>query len=136
MEVLVTLAVIGILASIAVPALQSMLATGDLNAAQENFIQILNKGRSLAMARSTIATVTITGNVATLTLADGSSSAVTVTASNRVAINEAATYTFNPVGSASVNSVSGATILSTPAEPQIAPRTITVSTTGVVNVSR
>lgn len=136
MEVLVTLAVIGILASIAVPSLQNMLATGDLNAAQENFIQILNKGRGLAMARSTIATVTIAGNVATLTLADGSAAAVTVTASNRVAINEAATYTFNPVGSASVSSVSGATILSTPAEPQIAPRTITVSTTGVVNVSR
>ena len=135
-ELMVTLAVVAILATIAVPGFGSMLATSDLNAAQENFIQILNKGRGMAMARSTISTVSISGNIATLTLADGSASAVTATASNRVAINEAATYTFNPVGTATISSVTDATVLSAPGFAEIAPRTITVSATGVVNVSR
>jgi len=135
-ELMVTVSVVGILATIAIPSFLGMLANSDLNAAQENFIQILNKGRGLAMARSTISTVSISGNVATLTLADNSASAVTATASNRVAINEAATYTFNPVGTATVSSVSGSTVLSAPGFAEIAPRTITVSTTGVVNVSR
>ena len=135
-ELMVTIAVIAILATIAVPGLQSTLATSDLNAAQENFIQILNKGRGMAMARSTIATVSISGSTATLTVADGSASAVSVTASNRVMINEAATYTFNPFGPAAISSVTGATVLSAPGFASIAPRTITVSPTGVVNVSR
>lgn len=133
---MVTLAVVAILATIAVPGFQSMLATSDLNAAQENFIQILNKGRGLAMARSTIATVSISGNVATLTLADGSAPAVTATASNRVAINAGATYTFNPVGTATLSPAGTTTVLSATGFTSIAPRTITVSTTGVVNVSR
>lgn len=135
-ELMVTLAVVAILATIAVPGFQSMLATSDLNAAQENFIQILNKGRGMAMARSTIATVSISGNVATLTLADNSASAVTATASNRVSINAAATYTFNPVGTAAISSVAASSVLSAPGFTEIAPRTITVSPTGAVNVSR
>jgi type IV fimbrial biogenesis protein FimT len=135
-ELMVTLAVVAILATIAVPGFQSMLATSDLNAAQENFIQILNKGRGMAMARSTIATVSISGNVATLTLADSSASAVTATASNRVSINAAATYTFNPVGTAAISSVAASSVLSAPGFTEIAPRTITVSPTGAVNVSR
>jgi len=135
-ELMVTLAVVAILATIAVPGFGSMLATSDLNAAQENIIQTLNKGRGMAMARSTISTVSISGNVTTLSLADSSSSPVITTASSRVAINEAATYIFNPVGTATVSSVSGATVLSAPDFAEIAPRTITVSATGVVNVSR
>lgn len=135
-ELMVTLAVVAILATIAVPGFASILATSDLNAAQENFIQILNKGRGLAMARSTIATVSISGNVATLTLADNSASAVTVTASNRVSINAAATYTFNPVGTAAISSVATSSVLSAPGFTEIAPRTITVSPAGAVNVSR
>jgi len=136
MELMVVVAVISILATVAIPGFSSILATSDLNVAQENLIQMLNKGRGMAMARSTISTVSIAGNVATLTLADSSAPAVTTTASNRVAINEAATYTFNPVGTATVNSVSGSTVLSASGFANIAPRTITVSSTGVVNVSR
>lgn len=138
-ELMVTLAVVAILAAIAVSGFQSMLATSDLNAAQENFIQILNKGRGLAMARSTIAIVSInaTAKSATLTLADGSAiSAVPATASNRVAVNADATYTFNPVGTATLNPAGITTVLSAPGFAEIAPRTITVSATGVVNVSR
>lgn len=135
-ELLVTLTVVAILATIAVPSFGSILATSDLNAAQEDFIQILNKARATAMARSTISTVSIAGNVATLTLADSSASPVAATASNRVAINEAAIYSFNPVGTATVSSASGSTVLSTPGFAGIAPRTITVSATGIVNVSR
>ena len=135
-ELLVTLVVVAILAAVSVPGFASILAASDLNAAQEDFIQILNKARIMAMTRSTISTVSIAGNVATMTLADSSASPVTVTASNRVAINEAATYIFDPVGVATVNSVSGSTVLSASGFAGIAPRTITVSATGVVNVSR
>lgn len=135
-ELMVTLAVVAILAMIAVPGFGRVLATSDLNAAQENFAQILRKGRGMAMARSTIATVSVSGNSATLTMADGSSAAYTVIASKRVAINEAATYTFNPVGTATVSSVSGATVLSVPGYAEIAARTITVTATGQVNVAR
>lgn len=135
-ELVVTLVVVAILATIAVPGFARILATSDLNDAQENFVQVLRKGRGMAMARSTIATVSVSGNSATLTVADGSFSAYTVTASNRVAINEPATYTFNPVGTATISSVSGATVLSTPSIAGIPARTITVSTTGMVNVSR
>ncbi|MBI5658214.1 MAG: prepilin-type N-terminal cleavage/methylation domain-containing protein [Nitrosomonadales bacterium] len=135
-ELMVTVSVVAVLTIIAIPAFRGMLANSSLNAAQEDFIQILNKGRGMAMARSTISTVSISGNVATLTLADGSASAVTATAGNRVAINEAATYIFDPVGTATVNSASGATILRAPGFSEIPPRTITVSAMGVVNVSR
>lgn len=137
-ELMVTLAVVAILATIAVPSLQSILATSDLNAAQENFIQILNKGRGMAMARSTIATVSInaTAKSATLVLADGSSPAYTVTASSRITVNADATYTFNPVGTATLSPAGITTVLSAPGFAGIAPRTITVSATGVVNVSR
>lgn len=138
-ELMVTLAVVAILATIAIPSLQSTLATSDLNAAQENFIQILNKGHGMAMARSTIATVSISSAAksATLTLADGSlSPAYTVTASNRITVNADATYTFNPVGTATLSPAGITTVLSAPGFAGIPARTITVSATGVVNVSR
>jgi prepilin-type N-terminal cleavage/methylation domain-containing protein len=137
-ELMVTLAVIAILATIAVPNLQSVLATSNLNAAQEDFIQILNKGRGMAMARSTIATVNISSAAksATLTLADGSFSAYTVTASNRITVSADATYTFNPVGTATLSPAGITTVLSAAGYTGIPARTISVSATGVVNVSR
>lgn len=135
-ELMVALAVVAILATIAVPGMASILATSDLNAAQENFVQTLKKAHGLAMSRSTFATVEVSGSSATLTLADDSSYRYAVTASNRVAINGNATYIFNPAGTATASSVSGATVLSTPGVAGIQARTITVSTTGQINVAR
>lgn len=135
-ELLVTLAVAAILATIAVPGFQSMLATSDLNAAQESFVQILKEGRAMAISRSTIATVTIAGKVATLTLADGSSPATSVTASNRVGVNADATYTFDPSGIATRVSVPSSIVLNVPSITGISARTITVTTTGQINVTR
>ena len=131
-ELLVTLAVAVILAVIAVPGFQNMLATSDLNAAQESFVQILKEGRAMAISRSTIATVTITGNVATLTLADGSTPSTSITASSRVGVNADATYSFDPAGIATASS----TILNVPNMTGISARTITVTTTGQINVTR
>lgn len=135
-ELMVTLVVAAVLASIAIPNLSSMLATSDLNAAQENFIQILKKGRGMAMARATIATVSINAATkkATLQLAnDPPSVSYIITASNRIAVNADATYTFSPVGTASLSPAGTATVLSATG---LSARTITVSATGQVNVIR
>lgn len=137
-ELMVTLVVAAVLASIAIPNLSSMLATSDLNAAQENFVHALKKAHGMAMARSTFCVVSVSagGHYAILTLADGSAPAEVIRTSNRVAINGDATYTFNPAGTATASSVSGTTILSAPGVAGIPARTITVSTTGQVNVAR
>lgn len=131
-ELLVTLAVVAILTTIAVPNFQSILATSDLNAAQQSFVQILKEGRAMAISHSTFATVAIVGNVATLTLADGSSPSTSVTASNRVGVNANATYIFDPSGIATASS----SILNVPGNTGISARTITVTTTGQINVTR
>lgn len=137
-ELIVTLTVVAILASIAIPSMGNILATSDLNEAQEDFVQILKKGRGMAMARATIATVSVNaaGKSATLTVADGSSSAYTVTATSRITVNADATYTFYPVGTAILNPANITTVLSATGYAAIPVRTISVSTTGQVNVSR
>ena len=135
-ELMVTLVIVIILASVAIPALQSILATRALNTTQENFAQALSKAGKLARARSTIAVVDISGNVATLTLADNSSPATTYTASNSVAIANAETYTFFPAGNVSILNASSEVLLSSVSYSSLPSRSITVSETGVVNVSR
>lgn len=134
-ELMVTLSVIAILALVVVPGLQSILATSDLNAAQENIVQILKKGHGMAMSRSTFATVVVSGSSATLTMADGSDAGLPVVASNRVSLGTAATYVFSPNGTATATPNTG-TVLTVPSNTSIAARTITVTTTGQINVSR
>mgnify|MGYP001312388025 FL=1 len=136
-ELTVVLLVVAILATIAVPSFRSLLVTNQLNVAQEDFVQILNKARGLAMARSTIATVSINGNTATLTLADSSLTS-TATASSQLSLNGNVDYVFSPTGLATITSGLGltSTVLSAPGIAEIPPRTIYVSATGVVHVSR
>ena len=136
-ELLVVLSVVAILATIAVPNFKSLLVTNELNVAQENFVQILNKARNLAMGRSTFATVSIVGNVATLTLADGSTTS-TVTVGDQLSLNGNIDYVFNPTGLATITGDLSltSTVLSAPGISGITPRTISVSATGVVHVSR
>lgn len=131
-ELIVVISVAAILATIAIPGFQSILAINDLNAAQENFVQLLKKGRGLAMSGGTIATITINGRTATLSVADNSSPSTTVTASTRVTVDANATYTFNPTGTAT----SGATVLSAANNLGIPSRTLTVTATGQINVTR
>lgn len=136
-ELMVTLAVVAILATIALPSIGNILATSELNAAQEEFVQILKKARGLAMSQSTIATVVVTASTktATLTLADSSIAAYSVTAPSYVSLNVNAVYTFSPVGTATISPALTTTILSTPNYTGIGARTISVTSTGVVNVS-
>lgn len=133
-ELLVVLTIVGILASIAIPGLGSILATNDLNTAQENVIGMLRKARGLAVSRSTIATVTLdaASKTAVLALSDGSGVVETVILRASVGIGEDAAYIFNPAGTATADTI----VLSALAYPGIAARNITVTATGQVNASR
>lgn len=133
-ELLVVLTIVAILASIAIPGLGSILATNDLNTAQEDVIGMLRKARGLAVSRSTLATVTLTAasKTAVLTLADVSSAAETVILRTSVSIGADAAYIFNPAGTATTGTI----VLNTPGHPGIAARNITVTATGQVNASR
>lgn len=133
-ELLVVVAVVAILASIAIPGFGSMLATNDLNTAQEDVIGMLKKARALAVSRSTFATVTITAasRNAVLTLADGSSAAATLTMRTSVTINVDAAYIFSPAGTANTGTIT----LTAPNYPEISARNILVTETGQVRATR
>lgn len=134
-ELLTVIVVAAVLVMIAIPSLGGILATMDLNNAQENFSQALKSARALAMSRATFATVTVSpiARTATLHLADGSSADAVTAASSRVAINTTATYVFYPSGAASG---AAAMVLSTPAHSSTGNRTITVTVTGQVYAVR
>lgn len=134
-ELLVVIAVVAILATIAIPQMGSILATNRLNDAQENILQMLKKARGLAVGKGTIATVTVNSAARTVTLTQADSSPTeTLTLNQSVNIGANATYTFNPAGTASGISVT--TTLTAANYAVIPARNITVSATGQVNVSR
>lgn len=133
-ELLVVIAIMAILASIAIPGFGNITAASDLNAAQENVVAILRKAHGLAVSRGTIATVTVTAanKRVQLSLSDTSSPSETINLRNSVSIDADATYTFNPAGTATA----GNTVLSSPNYTSIPSRTISVTATGQVNVTR
>lgn len=135
-ELMTVIAVVAVMAAIAVPSLGSMLATMDLNTTQENLIQTLKKARALAVSRSTFSIVAInsSGRTITLSVADGSSANAVTTPSSRVRFNADASYLFYPSGAASAPTAG--TVLSTPSYTSLSNRTITVTSTGQVNVFR
>lgn len=99
-ELIVTVMVLAILASIAIPSFRTMVAGSELNTAQESLMQTLRKARGFAMSRSTLATVSInaSSSQAVLELSDASLTNETVTLPSSVAVAATASYTFNPVG--------------------------------------
>ena len=137
-ELLVTLSVLSILAGLSVPGMAAMLATSDVNNAQENIAQTLRKARSLAMAQGTITTVSLdsSANSVSMSVADGSAAMQTLIVPSRISFSESASIEFNPFGTATISSVSPTLTLVANGYSSIAPRTITITSSGQANVAR
>ncbi len=136
-ELMVVIAVMAILSSIALPALGSMIAGNDLNTAQEEIINALKKARGMAVAHSTLSTVTINAAAQTVQLdaADGSFTE-TVLLRSGVQLSADAVLTFGAQGTMNVTAGNSAIVLTAPRYSGLPARTINVSATGVVSAAR
>lgn len=135
-ELMVVVAIVAILATIAAPSFSSTIGIAELNGAQDQLMQSLRKAKALATGRSTIATVTLNAASNTLALALGDGSPVigtsaieTVQLRPTVTLAANTTYQFYPGGTAA----SGNTVLSS-TRALVATRTITVSSAGLISV--
>ncbi len=137
-ELMVTIAVMAILATIAFPAMGSILAGNELNTVEENIIEILKKARGMAISRSTFATITITPAARTvqLSLSDGSQPVETIRVRQNVNIAGAATLVFSPQGTITAQSGTTAIDLSSSGYASLPHRHIGISPTGIVAASR
>lgn len=137
-ELMITVAVIAILSSVAAPALGSMSAGNDLNDAQENIIATLKKARGMAVSRSTLATVTVTPatRAVQLSLADGSQAIETINVRPDIVIGAAATLVFSAQGTVSAQTGTTSIILSATGYGNLPQRRIDISPTGVVTAVR
>lgn len=136
-ELMVTVAVIAILSTIAFPALGSMSAGNSLNTAQENIIETLKKARGMAVSHSTFATVNINSAARTvqLSLADGSQPLETIRIPQNINIGANATLVFGAQGK--VTALAGTTSLALSSNGYTLPqRLIDVSPTGIVTATR
>lgn len=137
-ELMVTVAVMAILSTIALPALGSMSAGNDLNTAQENIIETLKKARGMAVSHSTFATVTINSAAHTvqLALADGSQPNETIQIRPGILIGANATLVFSAQGTISAQAGTTTITLSSPGYVSLPQRRIAISPTGVVTATR
>lgn len=137
-ELMVAVALIGILSSIAFPALGLMMAGNELNTAQENIIETLKKARGMAVSNSTFATVTInsaTRNIQ-LSLADGSQPNENISIPLSLNIGADASLLFSAQGTATAQIGSSMITLTAPNYASLPRRSIDVSPTGVVTANR
>ncbi len=132
-ELMVVLAVMAILAGIALPALGAMVAGNDLNTEQEEVINALKKARGMAVAHSTISTVTINAAARTVRLnaADGSFSE-TIELRPDVQLSADAILTFGAQGTMNVTAGNNAIVLSATNYSGMT-RAVNISATGVVS---
>ncbi len=137
-ELMIVVAVIAILSSVAAPALGSMSAGNDLNDAQENIIATLKKARGMAVSRSTLATVTVTPatRAVQLSLADGSQAVETINVRSDIVIGAAATLVFGAQGTVSAQAGTTSIVLSSTGYGNLPQRRIDISPTGVVTAAR
>jgi len=137
-ELMVTVTVMAILATIAFPAMGSISAGNELNTAQENIIEILKKARGLAISHSTFATVVINpaGRTVQLSLSDGSQPVETVRIRQNINVTAGATLVFNPQGTVTAQAGTTAIDLSSTGYANLPQRHIGISPTGVVAASR
>ena len=135
-ELMVTVTVMAILATIAFPAMGSISAGNELNTAQENIIEILKKARGMAISHSTFATVVINpaGRTVQLSLSDGSQPVETVRIRQNINVTAGATLVFTPQGTAQAGAT--AIDLSSTGYANLPQRHIGISPTGVVAASR
>lgn len=137
-ELMVVIAVMAIMSSIAFPALGSMIAGNDLNTAQENIIETLKKARGMAVSHSTIATVNVNSAARTvqLSVADNSFPAETITLRPGVNIAADSILNFGAQGTMSVAGGNTTITLSAPGYSSLSRRIINISSTGIVNAAR
>ncbi len=137
-ELMVTIAVVAILSTMASPALGSMSAGNNLNAAQENVIELLKKARGMAISHSTFATVTVDPAARTvqLSLSDGSQPNETLRIPQNISIAAGATLVFGAQGTVTAQAGAPAIDLSSTVYSALPQRHIGVSPTGVVAASR
>lgn len=136
-ELMVVVAIMAILSSIALPALGAMMAGNDLNTAQENIINALKKARGMAVAHSTLSTVTVNAAARTVQLsaADGSL-AETLELQPSLKVAADSVLIFGAQGTVDITNGQGNIQLSAPNYSGLSPRTIAVSATGVVTAGR
>lgn len=132
-ELMVVVAIMAILSSIALPALGAMVAGNDLNTAQENIINTLKKARGLAVAHSTLSTVTVNAAARTVQLnaADGSF-AETLELQPSLKVTADSVLVFGAQGTMNIAAGQGSIQLTAPNYNSLPPRTIDVSVTGMV----
>ena len=136
-ELMVVIAIMAILSSIAMPALGSMIAGNELNTAQENIINALKKARSMAVAHSTLSTVTVNAAARTVQLsaADGSF-AETLELQPDLKVAADSVLVFGAQGAVNIAAGQGNIQLTAPGYSSLPPRTIAISATGVVTAGR
>ncbi len=137
-ELMVTVAVMAVLSSIAIPALGSMSAGNDLNTAQENIIETLKKARGMAVSHSTFATIAISSVAHTvqLSLSDGSRPVETIHVRQDISIGADATLRFSAQGIVTAQAGTTSITLSSPGYASLPQRHIDISSTGVVTAIR
>ncbi len=137
-ELLVTVAVIAILSSVAFPALGSMSAGNNLNTAQENIIETLKKARGMAVSHSTFATVAVNSATRTvqLSLSDGSQPPETIHVHQSISIGADATLVFSAQGTVTAQTGTTTINLSSTGYASLPQRSIGISPTGVVTATR
>lgn len=137
-ELMITVAVIAILAGISLPALGSMSAGNNLNTVQENIIETLKKARGLAVSHSTFATVTINSAAHTvqLSLSDGSQPPETIHVHSNINFGADATLEFSAQGTVTAQAGTTTINLSSTGYANLPPRSIGISPTGIVTATR
>lgn len=141
-ELLVTLAIVGILATIALPSMQTILINNDMSIAQDDVAQMLQQAKSLALSRGVIAQVAVSkaNNNAVLSLSDGSTidglagspTTATLLFRPKVVVTDE-TFTFNPSGVTTMTA-SGVSITSSVAGAGT--RTVTATPLGSIQIKR
>lgn len=101
-ELMVTIAVVGILAAYAIPSMLNMLVLNELKTTQESVAQYYRFAKAQAMTRGTFATVSIVASTKklTVTLANGDWASKTVeqTYPSRIIFNNNISIVFSPSG--------------------------------------
>ena len=137
-ELMVVVAVMAILSSIAIPAFGSMSAGNDLNNVQEDVIETLKKARAMAVSRSTFATIAINSanHTMQLGLADGSQPLEIVPLRSNITIAADATLVFGAQGTVTAQAGTTTIDLTSSHYSSLPVRHISVSPTGIVTAAR
>lgn len=134
-ELLVTIAVVAILAAVAVPNIGSMLATNRLNEAQENIMQVLKTAHANAKANGTFVTVTISsaGKVVATSFGNGMSAPPNLVLNSDIGIAADDTIIFSPNG---IVDAAATVTLSSVNYSSLPNRGISVAVTGLITATR